>query len=248
MSKITKLPVSVLILAPANDTLSSYQKNQLDRAINSASFAEEVKVIHHREPISDFAAARNSALKQATYEWVFFLDSDEWFGAESAEAVAGLLSNQHVSGIVIRRVDMFHDRALKYGETGNHYLLRFMRKDHSYFIRPVHEQALVHGIVTRSELIIWHESHQSIGHFWQSICRYSELEATWRANQNMRVNKLKILWQLCAYPVGKFIQNYLWKLGILDGWAGLVYATMMSFHSLLVRIFWLEKISVVTKK
>jgi glycosyltransferase involved in cell wall biosynthesis len=248
MSKTTKLPVSVLILAPSLDKLTAYQQKQLDRAVNSAYFAAEVKVIYHRQPISDFAAARNRALKQAAYEWVFFLDSDEWFGAESHEAIAGLLSNQHVSGIVIRRIDMFHDRALKYGETGKHYLLRFMRKDHSYFIRPVHELAMVHGIVTRSELIIWHESHQSIGHFWQSICRYSELEATWRANQDMQVSKIKIIWQLCTYPVGKFIYNYLWRLGILDGWAGVVYATMMSFHSLLVRIFWLEKIIVVTKK
>jgi hypothetical protein len=35
--------------------------------------------------------------------------------------------------------------------------------------------------------------------------------------------------------------NYWLKLGFLDGFAGLSYALMMSFHSLLVRIYLYEK-------
>ncbi len=247
MPQPDKLPLSVIVLTPTKEKLSPYQKTQLDRAVASASFADEVLVINHNEPIIDFAQARNGALRQAKHEWVFFLDSDEWIETGSESAVEALLAEQ-LAGIAVRRMDVFHHQVLKFGETGQHYLLRLMRRNQSTFTRPVHERAVVQGTTRTTEITLWHESHQDISQFWQSITRYAELEAEWRVTQNPEPDKLKIILQLLIFPFAKFWLNYVGKLGLLDGWSGLVYAAMMSCHSLLVRIFWLEKIIAISKK
>lgn len=244
----TVLPISILILAKTAELRSAIEQHQLERAIASAQFAVEVKVIEHADPIKDFAHARNLALKQASNDWVFFLDSDEWFADSAPQAIKELLSDKHVAGITIRRIDVFHGKSLEHGETGSHYLLRFMRRDKSCFIRPVHENAQINGLVIRHDLTIWHETHHDIADFWQTICNYAELDAQWRVSRNQGTAYIRVIAELLTYPIGKFILNYLLKMGWKDGWHGLVYAYMMSLHSLLVRIFVLEKITKATKK
>jgi len=41
--------------------------------------------------------------------------------------------------------------------------------------------------------------------------------------------------RIIANPLGKFFQNYLGRLGFLDGMPGIIVALMMSFHSFLAR-------------
>lgn len=245
---VSKLPISVLILAKTAEQRTEIESKQLIRAMASAQFAAEVRTIEHEKPIKDFAHARNMALKQAQYDWVFFLDSDEWFADSAPTAIQELLSEKHVAGIRIRRIDVFHGIPLKHGETGSHYLLRFMRKDNSCFIRPVHENAQIEGTVIHHDLTIWHETHHTVAEFWQTICTYAELDAAWRMTTKPTPTKAQVLTELCFYPLGKFILNFCCKAGWRDGWHGLVYAYMMSAHSALVRLFMLEKINSVTKK
>lgn len=248
MTTTTQLPISVLILAKTPEHRTKYEQYQLNRAIQSAEFAAEVRVIEHLHPIKDFAHARNLALKQAQFDWVFFLDSDEWFAQSAPQAIKELLSTKHIAGITIRRVDVFHTKPLMHGETGSHYLLRFMRRDKSCFIRPVHENALIEGLVIRHDLTIWHETHRDIAEFWQTISNYAELDAKWRIKTGASTSKIVVLFQLFTYPTAKFVLNYFLKMGWRDGWHGLIYAYLMSMHSLLVRIFMLEKINESTKK
>ena len=40
---------------------------------------------------------------------------------------------------------------------------------------------------------------------------------------------------ILLFPAGKFIQNYFFKRGFLDGTAGFIHAALMSLHSFLVR-------------
>lgn len=43
------------------------------------------------------------------------------------------------------------------------------------------------------------------------------------------------LTEMIVYPPAKFVKNYLLYLGFLDGTAGFIHASLMSFHSFLVR-------------
>lgn len=182
-------------------------------------------------PISDFAAVRNQALAHANHEWVLFLDSDEVLPTDQQDRLAQLLQDTTAAGYWITRKDIFRGQPVNHGE-GTIKLIRLLRKSQAKFTGTVHEIATVSGTVAESQLVIDHYAHDSITSFLNKVQRYAQLAATQKSHTFW-----KNVWELCCYPPGKFIWNYVWKQGFRDGWAGLVYAILMSLHSFFVRIY-----------
>ena len=137
----------------------------------------------------------------------------------------------------MRRIDIFLEKELHWGEVGNVQLLRMMKKNSAHFERAVHEVAKVNGNVINSKIVLRHYAHQSISEFLQKIIFYIQIESELRGKNKQRFH----LWELLFYPPAKFFINYVLKLGFLDGWRGLVYETMMSIHSAGVRAMLYEK-------
>ncbi len=189
-------------------------------------------------PIKDFSHLRNWSINQVKTPWLFFLDSDEIIDKKNWQKLKQLLKQQQplVNGYLLKREDIFLGKSLKYGETGQIYLLRLAKTEFIRYQRVVHEIAGVSGMTERTNIVIRHFAHQSVAQFLAKVSRYAQLEANQRHTW-----KVILWWQLCFYPPMKFFFNYFFKLGFLDGGRGLVYATLMSFHSLLVRIYQLEK-------
>ena len=72
---------------------------------------------------------------------------------------------------------------------------------------------------------------QTIAEFLSEINTYSTIRAKELLDNNISEPNYKAYF----YPLFKFVQNYFFRLGFLDGAAGFIYAFMMSFHSFLVR-------------
>ena len=168
------------------------------------------------------------------------MDSDEILEKEAKDKIKKMIKNK-ADAFTLERTDFFHDEKLNWGELRKVKLIRLAKTNKIKFIRKVHEIAVVDGVVKRSNLKMKHYAHQNIGEFIDSINHYAQIEADYRKNKNYSYSKIKILFEFCSFPTLKFIWNYLFRLGFLDGFAGLVYASMMSLHSLLVRIYLYEK-------
>ncbi len=220
--------ISIIILFKQRD-------EKLQQALDSSKFAKEIITVENSS-IIDFSQVRNQVLKKATYPWVFFLDSDEVITPESIAEIKKIIRNNQVDGVIINRQDVFYNQIIKYGEAGNIKLLRMGKKDKMTWKRPVHEVAIINGIVEDSNIKIIHQAHSSISDFLTSVTSYAEIEAKYRASLNKNPNIL----QLIIFPIIKFIHNYLLKKGFLDGWRGFSYALMMSLHSFNVRVFQYE--------
>jgi len=67
--------------------------------------------------------------------------------------------------------------------------------------------------------------------FLEKINQYSTL----RAKELYCAGKKTNFFEIIVYPTGKFLKNFLWNLGFLDGLPGFLHAVFMSFHSFLVR-------------
>lgn len=199
------------------------------------------RLILRKKIIEDFADLRNKAIKKVNTPWLMFLDSDEILSSKNLNTLAQLLKNNQVDGYLIRRVDYFHQKQLHFGETGRAYHLRLARTNKIKYLRPIHEIATVTGQVEKSNLIIKHFPHQNISEFFNAINQYAQIEAIFRFTHNISRSKIKLILETILYPESKFLLNYCLKLGFLDGFAGLTYATLMSLHSLLVRIYLYEK-------
>lgn len=243
----TALPLTVVILTHRRDS-------RFVAALHSAQLAAEVLVIDYTSgndwsalkkrarftkiarqgPIQNFATERNAALKKARYDWVLFLDSDETIEPESWIHIQKTIQDPTLEGVLVRRRDIFHGRLLRFGETGQAWLLRLMRKT-VRFTRPVHEEAVVQGKVRRAPIVLYHTAHTNIAEFLTDVTQYAKIAAEYQYDDQLPTLVLGI--KTVVYPLGKFLYNFFWKLGFLDGWRGLVYAILMSLHSLFVRVF-----------
>ncbi|MEK7565928.1 MAG: hypothetical protein AAB506_02700, partial [Patescibacteria group bacterium] len=126
------------------------------------------------------------------------------------------------------RRDVFWGKELKHGEAGSIKLLRLGKKDAGEWQRKVHEVWQINGPTKTLNNYLYHYPHPTISEFLSSINNYTDID--------ILEQKKFSYFRLIFNPPGKFIYNYFLKLGFLDGYPGLVYAFMMSFHSLLVRV------------
>jgi glycosyltransferase involved in cell wall biosynthesis len=246
--KKNNIPLSVIILTHRSD-------QRFLNALKSAQPAKEVLVLDYQSnndwkklekkyhftlikrsgPIENFAKERNLGLKKAKHDWILFLDSDEEIVSESWEEIGESIEENSADGFFIKRTDIFYNKPLRFGETGGASFLRLIKKDKAKYLRPIHETASIDGTTEYSRIKINHYSHQNITEFLKDITHYSLLESEYQNDDLLSPTKLGM--KTIIYPKAKFINNYIFKLGFLDGWRGLAYASMMSLHSLMVRVF-----------
>lgn len=185
--------------------------------------------------VTDFALEKNKMLKNVKTDWVFFKDPDEIISKELEREIESAVLNPKVNGYYIIRRDFLFGREVKYGEFskygwfGNSMLLRLARKNSGKWVRAVHEYWDVKGKKEVLHNKLYHYPHQNLVSFINNINYFSTLHAKELKSENKKSTMLKII----VWPVGKFVYNYFFRLGFLDGLPGLVIAIMMSFHSFL---------------
>jgi len=182
---------------------------------------------------NDFAIQRNIGLEKAHGDWILFVDSDESVSPQLAKEIQKITndSNQTVQGYFMKRIDTMWGRELKHGETRDVRLLRLARRGAGKWNREVHEVWEVTGQTKTCTHPLLHSPHPDVQTFMSQINRYTTINASVFYKKGVRAKTITIV----LYPVAKFFQNYIIKLGLLDGTVGFVHAMMMAFHSFLTR-------------
>lgn len=188
------------------------------------------KVVKH--PLNnDFSGQRNFALLMAKGEWVFFVDADERVSEKLANEIKAACKNDLLAnGYFLKRIDFFAGRWLKHGEIGSLRILRLGRKRCGMWKRSVDEKWEIRGITETLRNHLLHYPHPALSEFLQSINERSTMNAWELYRQGKKVNIFE--W---SKPPAKFVVNFVFKLGFLDGLPGFVFAVLMSLHSFLVR-------------
>lgn len=178
---------------------------------------------------NNWSTQRNFGLKKTQNDWVFFVDSDEVVSTALKKEILMVLKNPTANGYYLRRTDRFLGSDLHYGETASVRLLRLANKKYGYWIRPVHEIWNIKGHTANLSSPLLHHRDIKLTDFITRLNHYTSLET------------FDFHWIDLLKPKAKFIVNYIFLLGFLDGFAGFVMAYMMSFNSLIVRIKSWEK-------
>jgi len=193
--------------------------------------SKDIKVkIFNRGLDGNFSDQRNFGISKSTNDFVLWLDADE----TPSTKLIGFLNNidtHQYDNVSFKRDDVFIGHKLKHGETANLKFVRLFNKKYGKFVGAVHEIWQSNKNITDKNLIINHYSHQTLKSFIQKINFYTDIRAKELFDQKTPVSLIHII----LYPIGKFINNYFFKLGFLDSTAGIVMALSMSFHSFLVR-------------
>lgn len=230
--------------------LTKNEENNIERCLKSLKWIDEIIVIddysndftirkikktmksvkiYKRCLDNNFAAQRNFGLSRSKGEWVLFLDADESISKFLKREILVAIKTKTIDGYFIGRRDFFMGKELKYGEMGNIKLLRLARRKSGIWNRKVHEYWNIKGNIGELNYPVLHYPHQVFAEFVDDINVYSTIHA----EENKKEKKKSNLFKIIFYPSGKFVVNYFFKLGFLDGTQGLIMATMMSFHSFL---------------
>ena len=246
------MDISVVVIA-------KNEQENIGRCLRSVGWADEIILIdgysedktrkiaekfsaqvYQRKLGGNFAAQRNYGIKKAKNEWVLFIDADETIPPDLAYEIQNLppKTNQQYNAFKIPRIDYMWGKEIKYGDVKGARLVRLGRKKAGKWKRAVHEVWDIQGKIGELKNPILHYPHKNITEFLEKVRIYAFLHASQLEKEGVKANFSHIVF----LPAGKFLTNYIFKLGFLDGTAGFIHAAMMSFHSFIARAeLWLKQ-------
>ena len=181
--------------------------------------------------------------------WVFFLDADEYLTDEFVDELARALAMTTHVGFRVMYSNYFLGKKLKYGvpqiklpifRAGSGLYERIDEDEWSALDMEVHEHPVLEGTVGQLNTLVDHQDFKGIDAYiakhkeyasWEAR-RYLKLRETpeatahFTAIQRRKYDSLTSWWLAPSY----FLYSWLWKRGILDGWAGFVFAKMKASY------------------
>jgi glycosyltransferase involved in cell wall biosynthesis len=170
-----------------------------------------------------FGDLRNQAIAACRHEWIFSLDADERCTPEVAQEVRTIANSpQSLDVYRVPRRNYFMGRWIKHsGWYPNFRQPQLFRKGcMSYDLKPVHEGYVLHSDkpIGRLKHAIWQFPFKNMAEVMHKANRYSTLGA-----EKIKHKKISMGTAL-AHATWAFVKHYVFKLGVLDGWAGFVIA------------------------
>ncbi|WP_282161352.1 glycosyltransferase family 2 protein [Ulvibacterium marinum] len=222
----------------------------IERCINSISFADEiivvdsystdgtyeflqnhpkVKVIQH--PFSNFTLQKSFALKQASYDWILFLDADEVVSSElKSEIIDTVNGDMGHAAYWFYRKFMFQDSPLHFSgwQTDKNY--RLFRKSKARFSdkKIVHETLVVDGTCGILKEKLTHYCYKNYEDYKAKMLKYGRLKAKEDFYRERRFSFLSLIFK----PLWKFFNHYFLRLGILDGKNGIIICYLNALSDL----------------
>jgi len=181
--------------------------------------------VFNRELDSDFASQRNFAVSKTSNDLVLCLDADEYPSNKLIRYLNHIDKHQYKNHS-FKRQDIFLGNTLKYGEPAYLRFTRLFNKNFGKFEGQVHENWLSVKSIKETSLIIHHNSHKTLKSFIEKIDFYSTIRSQELFDQKISTNVFEIIF----FPIGKFFQNYIFRLGFLDGTPGIIISLCLSFH------------------
>lgn len=170
-----------------------------------------------------FGDLRNQGVAACSHEWIFSLDADERCTPEVAREIKAIIcSPKSADAYLVPRRNYFMGRWIKHsGWFPNYRQPQVFRKDcMSYDNKAVHEGYIINSDKPVGYLsnAIWQFPFKNMSEVMHKANRYSSLGA-------QRISERSIsMRQALTHGMWSFVKHYIFKLGFLDGWAGLVIA------------------------
>lgn len=188
--------------------------------------AAHAKVI--RREFDDYARQRQASLDAATGEWCLWIDPDE----RMTNGLGGEISRVLPSGPAVVAFDIpfsvhFLGREMSWGGLGSEHHVRLFKRAKARFTGgALHESLEIDGETGTLKGEITHTPYHDIRDYLSKLDRYTDLAAKKRFEAGKRFTVFHHL----ILPWEFFARAFL-KLGVLDGYPGLVWAGLSAFHS-----------------
>ena len=198
------------------DEVLLYDNGSRDGTPEIAARYPNAKV--HQGTFTGFGPTRNAAAALAANDWVFSLDADEVVEPGLAAAIAGLTLDKPECAYSVERQNFLLGKRVRHGGWGSQRLTRlYNRRTHRFNAVAVHEKVELQAGERAVPLtgMLRHTAMRDAGDFLVKMHRYTML----KAGESTRTYPPVII---LFKTVWAFIRAYFLRLGMLDGWRGLL--------------------------
>ena len=193
-------------------------------------------------PFEGYIEQKNFALDQCRYNYVFSIDGDEVVSPELCHSIVAVKSNWVGLGYSFNRCTHYVDRWIRHCGWYPDRKLRLIDRRIARWtgVNP-HDILRLDGdslpIHLHGDLL--HYSYQSVSDHIQQTNRFTTISARANFQKGVRSNLLKIV----TRPPLKFLRDYFWKKGFMDGYYGLVICAINGLSNFLkyVKIYELQR-------
>lgn len=221
------------------------EERKLGDCLRSVSFADEIIIVdsgssdatpqiaaRHGAQFSfrmfdQFSAQKNAAIDRASGEWVLSIDADERVTPELAEEIAQILKQPLHQGYWIRRDNFIFGSRMRHGAQAQDLQLRLFRKGKGSYEGSIHERVKLEGSAGLLQNPLEHHSTQNLEDYFRRFTLYTDLEAQKIVGKGIHPTAVHIVLK----PIAEFFYFYFFRLGFLDGLAGLQYQILSSFYT-----------------
>ncbi len=236
------------------DDIVIYDSHSTDRTVE---IAREAGARVFQRSFDNYANQRNAALTQVEYRhpWLLMLDADEHATPAVEQEIRKIVDSgeESITLYHIRRKDMFFGKWLRRSSGYPTWFGRFFRVGKVRVEREINEEYHTDGKVGHlQEHLIHYPFNKGVAFWFERHNRYSSIEAS-SLLQEVRVplelRKLfssdpiirrrilkQIAYRMPGRPFLVFCYLYLFRLGILDGRAGLTYCILRSIYEYMIDI------------
>ena len=177
-----------------------------------------------------YASKRNLAIEKASGEWIMWLDADERITYELKNEITNVLntSEGQFEVYLIGRKSFFINKFINHCGWYPDYGLRLFKKSAGIKFNDarVHEKIIYKGKKGRLESEILHYTDMTFEHYVSKLNSYTTSSALDLHDSGKKATSIDIIFR----PVFTFIKMYFLKLGVFDGYTGLILCTLSSFH------------------
>ena len=193
-----------------------FDNGSRDKTLEIAGRYPNVRI--HQGSFTGFGPTRNQAASLAGNDWVFSIDADEVPDAALLAAMDALTLDQPGTVYAVERQNWFLGKRVRYSGWGSQWLTRlYHRGQHRFTDVAVHEKLELKAGEQAVHLqgTLRHTAMQDAGDFLVKMHRYTML----KAGESRRTYHPAIIFLKTGWA---FIRSYILRLGVLDGWRGLL--------------------------
>jgi glycosyltransferase involved in cell wall biosynthesis len=209
----------------------------------------------------NYAAQRNAALTEVPFKhpWVLMVDADERTPADLVAEMSHAVASADPNTVMfrMRRKDFFLGRWLRRSSGYPSWFGRLVRLGRVRVEREVNEEYIADGqIVHLRSHLLHYPFNRGVAYWYERHNRYSSLEALAKVRSRASPLSLKslfgtdpidrrrvlkqIVYRLPMRPGIWFLYLYIFRLGFLDGRAGLAFSRMRASYERIIDLKVLE--------
>ena len=175
------------------------------------------------------ASQKNYAIDRASHDWIFVIDADERVTPKLREELLRTVDRKLAFwAYSVGRLNFMLGKKVRFSGLQRDRVTRLFHRGHArYPNKRVHADLLVDGETGRLNEKMDHFYIRSFDHMIAKMTRY----ASWGAAQMYIDGKTTGLWGIVSHTVGRFVRDYLFNLGFLDGSRGLISVGMHVYYT-----------------